>query len=41
MQNNLSIYGNNDGICNGNMPQNNKLGCISPTDNITKRQKIS
>lgn len=41
MQNNLSIYGNNDGMCNGNAAQTNKLGRISPTENLTKRQKIS
>lgn len=41
MQNNLSIYGNNDQICNGSPLQSGKLGCVSPTEQLSKRQKIS
>ncbi|XP_030767299.1 DNA-binding protein RFX2-like [Sitophilus oryzae] len=36
MQNSLCIYGNNDSVYNGG-----KLGCVSPTEHLTKRQKIS
>ncbi|XP_076265955.1 regulatory transcription factor Rfx isoform X2 [Rhynchophorus ferrugineus] len=36
IQNSLCVYGNNDLLCNGG-----KLGCVSPTEQLTKRQKIS
>ncbi|XP_018564570.1 transcription factor RFX3 isoform X2 [Anoplophora glabripennis] len=39
MQNSLSVYGNNDSVGNGNV--NNKLGCVSPSEQLSKRPKIS
>lgn len=43
LQNSLSMYGNETGICNGsgNLPNNAKLGCVSPSDQTSKRMKIS
>ncbi|KAF2897982.1 hypothetical protein ILUMI_08189 [Ignelater luminosus] len=43
LHNNVSIYGNDMGVCNGNssLPNSSKLGCISPTDHTSKRMKIS
>ncbi|XP_044261030.1 transcription factor RFX3-like isoform X3 [Tribolium madens] len=38
MQNSLSIYGN-DGVCNGGVSA--KLSCVSPSDHLSKRAKIS
>ncbi|XP_060528233.1 transcription factor RFX3 isoform X2 [Cylas formicarius] len=40
MQNSLSIYGNNE-ICNGSSVPSGKMGCVSPTEMMSKRQKIS
>ncbi|XP_017778326.1 PREDICTED: transcription factor RFX3 isoform X1 [Nicrophorus vespilloides] len=39
LQNSLTIYGN-DSMCNGNVMNSAKLGCVSPSDS-TKRMKIS
>lgn len=39
MQNSLSVYGNNDSVGNGGV--NNKLGCVSPSEQLSKRPKIS
>ncbi|XP_019763070.2 DNA-binding protein RFX2 isoform X1 [Dendroctonus ponderosae] len=41
LQNNLSVYGSNDSLCNGSPLQSAKLECVSPTEQLTKRQKIS
>ncbi|XP_068896935.1 transcription factor RFX3 isoform X5 [Tenebrio molitor] len=38
MQNSLSIYGN-EGVCNGGVSA--KLGCVSPSEHLSKRAKIS
>ncbi|XP_063927251.1 transcription factor RFX3 isoform X1 [Zophobas morio] len=38
MQNSLSIYGN-DGVCNGGVSA--KLSCVSPSEHLSKRAKIS
>lgn len=37
LQNSLSMYGNDMGMCNGNV----KLGCISPSEQGAKRMKSS
>ncbi|CAH1122629.1 unnamed protein product [Ceutorhynchus assimilis] len=41
MQNNLSVYGSNVPLSDGSSLHPDKLGRLSPTDHLSKRQKIS